>query len=148
MTDDDVARAVADDPDAPPLDLDWTQARLSLPPGKEAVTLRLDRDVLSWLRAQGKGYQTRINQVLRVWYNAARHKKAVAIQKAAAKRKAKKAAAPKEEELRDWVPPAYFTQREINAERELRRRLIEACEAHEEKLVAQVLALGRRRLKW
>ena len=54
----------------------------------------------------------------------------------------------KEEELRDWVPPAYFTQREINAEREHRRRLIEACEAHEEKLVAQILALGRRRLKW
>ena len=45
----------ADDPDAPPLDLDWTQARLSLPPGKEALTLRLDRDVLKWLRAQGKG---------------------------------------------------------------------------------------------
>ena len=93
MTDDDIARAVADDPDAPPLDLDWTQARLSLPSGKEAVTLRLDRDVLKWLRAQGKGYQTRINQVLRAWYDAARHKKAVAIQKAAKKRTAKKAAA-------------------------------------------------------
>ena len=93
MTDDDIVRAVADDPDAPPLDLDWTQARLSLPPGKEAVTLRLDRDVLKWLRAQGKGYQTRINQVLRAWYDAARHKKAVAIQKAAKKRTAKQAAA-------------------------------------------------------
>ena len=93
MTDDDIARAVADDPDAPPLDLDWTQARLSLPPGKQAVTLRLDRDVLNWLRAQGKGYQTRINQVLRAWYDAARHKKAVAIQKARKKRAAQKAAA-------------------------------------------------------
>jgi uncharacterized protein (DUF4415 family) len=70
MTDADIAQAVAEDPDAPPLDLDWTRARLSLPPGKDVVTLRLDRDVLEWLRAQGKGYQTLINQVLRAWYDA------------------------------------------------------------------------------
>ena len=73
MTDDDIARAVAEDPDAPPLDLDWTQARLSLPPGKDITTLRLDRDVLDWFRAQGKGYQTRINQVLRAFYEARRN---------------------------------------------------------------------------
>jgi uncharacterized protein (DUF4415 family) len=36
-----------------------------LPPGKEPVTLRLDRDVLEWFRHQGRGYQTRINAVLR-----------------------------------------------------------------------------------
>jgi uncharacterized protein (DUF4415 family) len=70
MTDDDIARAVADDPDAAPLDIDWTQARVSLPPGKDSVTLRLDRDLLDYLRAQGKGYQTLINQVLRAWYDA------------------------------------------------------------------------------
>lgn len=93
MTDDDIARSVADDPDAPPLDLNWTQARLSLPPGKDMVTLRIDRDVLDWLRAQGKGYQTRINQALRVWYDAALHEKGMAIQKAAEERAAKKAAA-------------------------------------------------------
>jgi uncharacterized protein (DUF4415 family) len=70
MTDDDIAKAVAEDPDAPPLDLDWTRARLSLPPPKDIVTLRLDRDVLEWFRAQGAGYQTRINQVLRAFYEA------------------------------------------------------------------------------
>ena len=58
MTDADIAQAVAEDPDASPLDLDWTEARLSLPPAKDVVTLRLDRDVLEWFRAQGKGYQT------------------------------------------------------------------------------------------
>jgi uncharacterized protein (DUF4415 family) len=73
MTDADIAQAVAEDPDAPPLDLDWTQARLSLPPAKDVVTLRLDRDVLEWFRAQGKGYQTRINQVLRAFYEARRN---------------------------------------------------------------------------
>jgi uncharacterized protein (DUF4415 family) len=95
-TDDDIARAVADDPDAVPLDVDWTQARLVIPPGKDMVTLRLDRDLLNWLRAQGKGYQTLINQVLRAWYDAQikrarREKVAVAIETAAKKRKAKKA---------------------------------------------------------
>ena len=57
------------------------------------VTLRIDRDVLDWLRAQGKGYQTRINQALRVWYDAVLHEKGMAIQKAAEERAAKKAAA-------------------------------------------------------
>jgi uncharacterized protein (DUF4415 family) len=72
MTDDDIARAVADDPDAVPLDIDWTKASLVIPPGKEVVTLRLDRDLLEWFRIQGKGYQTRINQVLRVFYESRR----------------------------------------------------------------------------
>jgi uncharacterized protein (DUF4415 family) len=79
MTDDDIARAVADDPDAPPLDIDWTKARLVLPPGKDVITLRLDRDVLDWFRAQGKGYQTRINQVLRAFYEARRNQSADAV---------------------------------------------------------------------
>jgi uncharacterized protein (DUF4415 family) len=34
-------------------------------PVKQATTVRIDADVLAWLRAQGKGYQTRINQILR-----------------------------------------------------------------------------------
>jgi predicted transcriptional regulator/uncharacterized protein (DUF4415 family) len=80
MTDDDIAQAVADDPDAAPLDLDWTQARLTLPPGKDVVTLRLDRDVLEWFRTQGKGYQTRINQVLRAFYEARRNQSADAVE--------------------------------------------------------------------
>ena len=70
MTDDDIARAAAADPDAAPLDIDWTKARLVIPPGKDIITLRLDRDLLDYLCAQGKGYQTLINQVLRAWYDA------------------------------------------------------------------------------
>lgn len=34
-------------------------------PVKKPVTLRLDADVLEWFKAGGKGYQTRINQLLR-----------------------------------------------------------------------------------
>ena len=96
MTDDDIARAVASDPTMAPLDIDWDKASIVIPPGKDIITLRLDRDILEWLRAQGKGYQTLINQVLRAFYDAQikrarREKIAVASQKAAAKRKAKKA---------------------------------------------------------
>jgi uncharacterized protein (DUF4415 family) len=34
-------------------------------PIKQQVTVRLDADVVAWLRRQGKGYQTRLNRVLR-----------------------------------------------------------------------------------
>lgn len=45
-------------------------AVLPLPPGKERITIRLDKDVLDWFRKQattegGGNYQTMINQVLR-----------------------------------------------------------------------------------
>jgi uncharacterized protein (DUF4415 family) len=67
MTDEDIAKAIAEDPDAAPLDVDWTKACLVLPPGKESVTLRVDQDVLNWFRKQGKGYQTRMNAILRAY---------------------------------------------------------------------------------
>jgi len=34
-------------------------------PVKKSTTVRIDSDVLAWLRAQGKGYQSRINAILR-----------------------------------------------------------------------------------
>jgi uncharacterized protein (DUF4415 family) len=34
-------------------------------PVKRQLTVRLDADVVAWLRQQGKGYQTRLNQMLR-----------------------------------------------------------------------------------
>ena len=34
-------------------------------PVKQQLTVRLDADVVAWLRQEGKGYQTRLNQVLR-----------------------------------------------------------------------------------
>lgn len=35
------------------------------PPPKTQLTIRLDADVLDWLKTQGRGYQTRINRILR-----------------------------------------------------------------------------------
>jgi uncharacterized protein (DUF4415 family) len=40
---------------------------MGLPPGKEAIKLRVDSDVLGWFKGTGKGYQTRMNNVLRAF---------------------------------------------------------------------------------
>lgn len=34
-------------------------------PLKQAITIRLDADVIHWLKQGGKGYQTRVNKILR-----------------------------------------------------------------------------------
>jgi uncharacterized protein (DUF4415 family) len=46
---------------------DWSRAVVGkfYRPIKEPVTIRLDADVLDWLKSQGPGYQTRINSLLR-----------------------------------------------------------------------------------
>lgn len=60
--------------DIPELDADFFEhAELVYPPGKQSVTIRLDADILAWMKAQGKGYQSRINAVLRAYYEAHRH---------------------------------------------------------------------------
>jgi uncharacterized protein (DUF4415 family) len=52
--------------DIPPLgDEFFTKAKETWPPAKQQLTIRLDADVLDWLKANGKGYQTRINRILR-----------------------------------------------------------------------------------
>jgi uncharacterized protein (DUF4415 family) len=72
-TQEEVERQIASDPD------DWLTdddavvfAGMPLPPTKERVNIRLDRDVLDYFRASGRGYQTRINQVLKVFVDRAR----------------------------------------------------------------------------
>jgi uncharacterized protein (DUF4415 family) len=48
----------------------WERARPAAPRAKKSVHLRLDPDVLDWFRQQGPGYQTKINAVLRSFYEA------------------------------------------------------------------------------
>ena len=43
----------------------WEKADLRMPQPKKGVYLRLDQDLLDWLKRQGPGYQTRINAILR-----------------------------------------------------------------------------------
>jgi uncharacterized protein (DUF4415 family) len=65
LTDEDIAKAVANDPDAVPIDVDWSDAVLVIPPKKQAISIRVDEDVLNFFKKEGGGYQRRINAVLR-----------------------------------------------------------------------------------
>ena len=44
----------------------WRRTEAYMPKTKQGVFVRLDADVLGWLKAKGKGYQTRMNAMLRV----------------------------------------------------------------------------------
>jgi uncharacterized protein (DUF4415 family) len=53
--------------DIPPLDEAFlARATTPWPPKKRQLTIRIDEDVLGWLKAGGRGYQTRVNRILRV----------------------------------------------------------------------------------
>ena len=63
--------------DIPPV-TDWSKAVVGrfYRPVKETVTIRLDADVLDWLKKGGKGYQTRVNKILRAVMEQQRKKAA------------------------------------------------------------------------
>jgi uncharacterized protein (DUF4415 family) len=65
LTDEDIARAVANDPEAVPINIDWSDAVLVMPAKKKAISIRVDEDVLDFFKKDGDGYQRRINAVLR-----------------------------------------------------------------------------------
>ena len=70
MADEDI-----DTTDIPELDARfWQRAEVRMPTGKERITLRVDADVVAWFRSQGKGYQTRMNAVLRSFMQARQSK--------------------------------------------------------------------------
>jgi uncharacterized protein (DUF4415 family) len=71
LSDECIRRGIEEDPDAHPTDeAFWKKARIVMPQAKETMTIRLDADVLEWFRKQGKGYQTRINAILRSYVRA------------------------------------------------------------------------------
>ncbi|RJR32618.1 MAG: 3-oxoacyl-ACP synthase [Deltaproteobacteria bacterium] len=48
----------------------WDRAVVKRTEPKVQVTIRMDREVLDWFKARGKGYQTQINAVLRAYKEA------------------------------------------------------------------------------
>jgi uncharacterized protein (DUF4415 family) len=74
LTDADIRGAIRADPDAAPeLNAAWfRRAKVVLPEPKKAVSIRLDRDVVEWFQKHGRGYQTRINAILRAYVIAQR----------------------------------------------------------------------------
>jgi uncharacterized protein (DUF4415 family) len=76
LSDEEIEEAVRNDPDAVPLDFDWSEAVLVIPPKKKAISIRVDEDVLDYFRKEGAGYQRRINAVLRSYMQQKREKRA------------------------------------------------------------------------
>jgi uncharacterized protein (DUF4415 family) len=70
MSHDEAMQRRADDPDAPHTYGDWDKTiTIGIPEPKKQLTLRLDAEVVNWFKAQGKGYQTMMNAVLKGYVN-------------------------------------------------------------------------------
>lgn len=76
MTEEEIEAAARADPEWEGLlDIDWSDAELVMPRRKEAISIRIDDDVLSYFKSLGSGYQTRINTVLRHFMEQSRAKR-------------------------------------------------------------------------
>jgi uncharacterized protein (DUF4415 family) len=49
---------------------DFVNLKVAWPQPKQAISLRIDQDILAWFRDRGPGYQTRMNAVLRAFVDA------------------------------------------------------------------------------
>ena len=73
LTSDEIEAQVAADSDEAGMVVDWDHVAVELPKPKADLHMRIDREVLDYFRSQGKGYQTRINAVLRAYVVRMRH---------------------------------------------------------------------------
>jgi uncharacterized protein (DUF4415 family) len=75
MSEEEIEKAAREDPENPP----WTkkmlrEATLRMPEKKVSVHMYIDTDVVNWFKLSGKGYQTRINAVLKSYVHKHLHK--------------------------------------------------------------------------
>lgn len=74
MTDDEIEKSIANDPDwAEFKKIDWSKAQLVIPVKKRAISIRIDSDVLAYFKHEGAGYQRRMNAVLRSYVEQKRN---------------------------------------------------------------------------
>jgi uncharacterized protein (DUF4415 family) len=74
MTGAEIEADIAADPDEAGMVMDWDRATVELPQPKAVLNMRVDRDILEFFRSTGRGYQTRINAVLRSYVDRMRQK--------------------------------------------------------------------------
>lgn len=68
LTDEEIEQAVREDPNQELLDAEWFRtAEVVVPGEKKRITMRVDRDVLEFFKRKGRGYQTRMNAVLKAY---------------------------------------------------------------------------------
>ncbi|HME23139.1 MAG TPA: BrnA antitoxin family protein [Acetobacteraceae bacterium] len=53
----------------------WVNLKVAWPQPKQAISLRIDQDILTWFRDGGPGYQTRMNAVLRAFVDSQQGKR-------------------------------------------------------------------------
>ena len=70
MTEEELQKAIENDPDAALTPEQWDSLILDPPLNKEPISLKIDADVIAWFKSTGKGYQTRINSILRSYMKA------------------------------------------------------------------------------
>ena len=77
LTDEEIAEAIRNDPDTFEPEPGWFEHALVLRASrpKQRLTVRFDADLVEWFKGQGAGYQTRMNAVLRAYYEHMRKAK-------------------------------------------------------------------------
>ena len=73
MTKAELESAIADDADEAGMVVDWSKVSVELPQPKAVLNMRVDYDVMEFFRSKGKGYQTKINAVLRSYVDQSLH---------------------------------------------------------------------------
>lgn len=71
LTDEDIEKAIDEDPDGLRLeDCDMSTLRVVEPPKRTQISIKVEPDVLAWYKHNFKPYQTRMNAVLRAYMEA------------------------------------------------------------------------------
>lgn len=65
VTQEELEASIASDSDEAGMVVDWSSASPMMPLPKAVLNMRVDQDILNFFKRQGKGYQTKINAVLR-----------------------------------------------------------------------------------
>ena len=73
MTKAEIEAIVASDSDEAEMVMDWDNTTVELPQPKAVLNMRIDKDVLDYFRKTGKGYQSRINAILRSYVERREH---------------------------------------------------------------------------
>ena len=78
LTDEEIEQAARSDADTLLLEeCDMASLEVVMPEKKQSISLRVDSDVLAYFKSFGKGYQTRMNAVLRTYMQAQQRQKEV-----------------------------------------------------------------------
>lgn len=73
MTKTEIEASIATDSDETDMVMDWDNATVDLPQPKAVLNMRIDKDLLEYFRKTGKGYQSRINAILRSYVERKPH---------------------------------------------------------------------------